>query len=155
QPNGQPAGDQVIAGDAYAAKGVTMASDVQFAPADCRNATGVALRNYSAVGAFLTSASPARADACNQLPVKLTLNAPAKSVKLMFVPNGTLYVMRVQLADGTQWDVKQTAPAGQQATMPYDAPANAPILWVEFGHGSTNPADKNPTIVKQLAYVPG
>ncbi len=154
QPNGQPAGDQVISGSAYAAMGVTLVSSVQFAPPECRSATGLALRTVTGVGSFLTSASPANAAACNTLPVKFTLAAPAKSVKLMYVPNGTLYTMRVQLADGTLWDVRATAPTGQLATMPYDAPPNAPILSVQFGHGSTDPNDKNPTIITQFSYIP-
>jgi hypothetical protein len=113
----------------------------------------VALRTVPTVGSFLTSASLANAAACNTLPVRFTLAAPAKTVRLIYVPNGTLYRMRVQLADGNLFDVKATAVAGALATMPYEAPPGNPVVWIEFAHGSTDPNDKNPTVIKQLSYV--
>ena len=50
------------------------------------------------------------------------------------------------------------APAGDLASFSYDVAANAtthsPVVWVEFGHSSHDPNDKNWTIVKQLSYIP-
>jgi hypothetical protein len=153
-PDGQPAGDRIIPGDLYAASGVKLSSNVELAPAGCKTATAVALRTVTGVGAFLTSSSPANAGACNTLPVKMVFSAPARSVRLVYVPNGTAYRLRVQLADGTLLDVTATAPAGTPATMPYDAPSNNPVTAVQFGHASLDPADKNPTVIKQVAFTP-
>jgi hypothetical protein len=153
-PDGQPAGDRIIQGDLYAASGVKLSTNVELAPPPCRTATGLALRTKAGVGSFLTSASPADAAACNTLPVKITFTAPAQSVRLVYVPNGTAYKMRVQLADGHLLDVVATAPAGALATLPYDAQAGARIVSVQFGHAGTDPADKNPTAVKQVAFTP-
>src|SRR5207302_9190111 len=88
-PDGQPAGDRIIPGDLYAASGVKLSSNVELAPPGCKTATAVALRTVTGVGAFLTSSSPANAAACNTLPVKMAFTAPAKSVRLVYVPNGT------------------------------------------------------------------
>ena len=153
-PDGQPAGDRIIAGDLYAASGVKLSSNVELAPPGCKTATAVALRTVTGVGAFLTSSSPANAGACNTLPVKMAYAAPAKSIRLVYVPNGTPYRLRVQLADGTLLDVTATAPAGTPATMPYDAPPNNPVTAVQFGHASLDPADKNPTVIRQVAFTP-
>jgi hypothetical protein len=153
-PDGQPAGDRIIPGDLYAPNGVKLSSNVELAPAGCKSATAVALRTVTGVGAFLTSSSPANAAACNTLPVKMTFAAPAKSVRLVYVPNGTAYRMRVQLADGTLQDVTATAGPGALTTMPFDAPANNPVTVIQFGHAGLDPADKNPTIIKQVAFTP-
>jgi hypothetical protein len=153
-PDGQPAGDRIIPSDLYAAAGVKLSSNVELAPAGCKNATAVALRTVTGVGAFLTSSSPANAAACNTLPVKMAFAAQAKSVRLVYVPNGTAYRMRVQLADGTLQDVTATAPAGSLTTMPFDAPPNNPVIALQFGHASLDPADKNPTVIKQVAFTP-
>jgi len=153
-PDGQPAGDRIIPGDLYVATGVKLSSNVELAPAGCKNATAVALRTVTGVGAFLTSSSPANAAACNTLPVKMAFTTPAKSVRLVYVPNGTPYRMRVQLADGTLQDVTATAPPGALTTMPFDAPANNPVTAIQFGHAALDPADKNPTVIKQVAFLP-
>jgi hypothetical protein len=153
-PNGQPATDQIISGDLYAAQGVKLSSTVDLAPPVCRTATAVALRTVTGVGAFLTSSSPANAGACNTLPVKMTLATPAKSVRLVFVPNGTPYRMRVELADGTLEDVTETAQAGNLATMPYDIRTASPVVSIAFGHASNDPNDKNPTAIKRVAFTP-
>jgi hypothetical protein len=153
-PDGQPAGDRIIPGDLYAASGVKLSSNVELAPPACKNATAVALRTVDGVGAFLTSSTPANAGACNTLPVKMVFAAPAKSVRLVYVPNGTPYTMRVELADGTLLDVTNTAPAGALVTMPYDAPPKNPVTSVQFGHSGLQPTDKNPTVIKRVAFTP-
>jgi hypothetical protein len=153
-PDGQPAGDRIIPGDLYAANGVKLSSNVELAPPGCKNATAVALRTVAGVGAFLTSSSPANAAFCNTLPVKFTLSGPARSVRLVYVPNGTAYRMRVELLDGSLIDVTNTVPAGALATMPFDAPPNNPVVGLQFSHASLDPADKNPTVIKRVAFTP-
>src|SRR5947207_2700869 len=117
------------------------------------NPTGAG--QVAATGVAVVPANPAASVAASASAAKAGANPAAsggggKASPSPAAPGGG---GRATIVDFTQQPNGQ--PAGQQATMPYDAPANAPILWVEFGHGSTNPADKNPTIVKQLAYVPG
>ncbi len=125
-PDGQPAGNRFIPGDFYAASGVKLSS--------VSSTTNVA--------------------GCNILPVKMVFAAPATSVRLVYVPNGTPYKMRVELADGSLLDVTATAPAGALATMPYDAPPKSPVVSVAFGHAGTDPNDKNPTAIKRVAFTP-
>ncbi len=153
-PDGQPAGNRFIPGDFYAASGVKLSSVVELAPAACKDATAVALRTVPGVGAFLTSSSTTNVAGCNILPVKMVFAAPATSVRLVYVPNGTPYKMRVELADGSLLDVTATAPAGALATMPYDAPPKSPVVSVAFGHAGTDPNDKNPTAIKRVAFTP-
>jgi hypothetical protein len=155
RPGGLPAGDGIISGDLYAAAGVTLSSITEKAPPVCTDATAVALRTVGGIGSFLTSARPAGADLCNTLPVRLTLGAPARGVRLVFGGNGATYQMTVELTDGNQIPVTGASQKGGLATIAYDAPdGGVSVAAVIFGHADPNPVAKDPTIIKRLTYAP-
>ncbi len=153
--NGEPAGDRIIEGDEYAKSGVTLTSDTQVAPAECKDATAVALRTNQTLGSFLTSARPAGAYLCNTQPIRVTFTKPAKAVQLTYSGLGAQYRATLQLSDGT---LQQIAGTSKQDTTPqtltYTAKGDVTILGLVFGHTSPDPKAKDPTIIKRLVFTP-
>jgi P pilus assembly chaperone PapD len=155
RPGGLPAGDGIISGDLYAAAGVTLSSITENAPPQCADATAVALRTVGGLGSFVTSARPAGADLCNTMPVRLTLGAPARAVRLAFGGDGAMYGMSAELTDGSLAPVTATSKKGAVTTIGYDAPSGGvSVVAVIFGHADPNPLSKDPTIIKRLTYAP-
>lgn len=153
-PSGQPDGDQIIPGTLYSASGITLSTVTQTAPPDCQDATALALRTAGQFGSFLTSARPAGVDLCNTMPVRVDFAKPVKSVRVNFLGLGANYVINVQLSDGSTDSRTAASVQGTITNVEYDAPATASITSISFGHASTDPTDKDPTIVKSLTYVP-
>jgi len=152
--DGQADGDQIITGDAYAAKtGVKLSVDTSNAPPACTDATALALRTRPAEGGFLTSARPAGVDLCNQLPVRMDFAAPAASVTVRAFGDGAAYALTVTLSDGSTDRRTVPMPAGAATPIAYQAPAGAGIVSVVYGHADPAQTAKDPTIIKSLSYV--
>ena len=152
--DGQADGDQVIAGDAYAAKtGVKLSVDTSNAPPACADATALALRTRPVEGGFLTSARPAGVDLCNQLPVRMDFAAPATSVTVRAFGDGAQFALTVTLSDGSTDKRAMPMPAGAATPINYQAPAGVGIVSATFGHADTAQTAKDPTIIKSLSYV--
>mgnify|MGYP001062828255 CR=1 FL=1 len=152
--DGKPDGDQIISGDAYAAKtGVKLSVATANAPPACADATALALRTRPALGGFLTSARPAGVDLGNVLPVRMDFAAPAQSVTVRAVGDGADYTVTVMLNDGSTEVRKAAVPGGAVTPIAYEAPAGKGIVAVVYGHADPAPTAKDPTILKSVSFV--
>lgn len=151
-PDGQPPKDRPIPGDLWAAQGVKLSVNLEHAPPDCADATGLALRKSSVYGAFLTSARPAGTDLCNTLPLRFTFAKPVKAFHLTYVGRGGAYNLVITDTNGTvQPQPAATPPAQTEATLDYTGP---PVTVVQFGHTSADPNSTDPTIVRRVVFEP-
>lgn len=152
-PDGQPDGDQIIAGTAY--PGMKLSTVTDGAPQDCSDATGLALRTYGTYGGFLTTAKPYDAVACNTLPVRVDFAKPVRLVNLQIIGDGNGYTMTVQLNDGNSEKKNVTTQTGVVVTpIQYEPPAGTEVLSIIYGHANQDPTAKDPTIVKSVGYTP-
>lgn len=151
--DGQPDGNQIIAGTAY--PGVKLSTVTDGAPPDCTDASGLALRTFGTYGGFLTTAKPYDAVACNTLPVRVDFAKPARLVNLRVIGDGTDYTMTAQLNDGNT-EVRKVSTQAGAVVMPieYEPPAGTAVLSITYGHANPDPTAKDPTIVKSLGYTP-
>jgi hypothetical protein len=162
-PDGQPAGNRLMSGDQFTDKGVTVAADTQLAPDACKAANGLALRTIANFGSFLTSADPATAERCNTNPIRFTFSQPVGAVRVNFtgahiqnraaVADPKLgYTLTVQLSDGT---VQAATGTVQTGFITVAAPAGgATIQSVVFSHTNPDPAAKDLTMIKSIAFAP-
>lgn len=162
-PDGQPAGNRLIDGTQFADKGVTIAADTQLAPDACKTANGLALRTIANFGSFLTSADPATAERCNTNPIRFTFSQPVGVIRVNFtgahiqnraaVADPKLgYTLTVQLSDGSVQAANGTVQAGFIA---FAAPAGgATVQSVVFSHSNPDPAAKDLTMIKSIAFSP-
>lgn len=162
RPDGKASTPGVIDGDLYqASTGVTLSTVVAGAPAGCADANALVLLPWSG-GATLSSARPT-GTGCNVLPVRMVLQAPAASVRLVFVawtvqPTPTpaaqknTYVMKVDLADGSTKEVKATVADTTPGTLNFDAAPGAAVVSLVFAHpgaGGVVPG----TLIRKVTFV--
>ncbi|WP_166659151.1 hypothetical protein [Labedaea rhizosphaerae] len=162
-PDGQPVGNRLMSGDQFADKGVTIAADTQLAPDACKTANGLALRTITNFGSFLTSADPATAERCNTNPIRFTFSQPVGEVRVNFtgahiqdraaVADPKLgYTLTIQLSDGTVQAAQGTVQTG---FITFTAPAGgATVQSVVFSHSNPDPAAKDLTMIKSIAFSP-
>jgi hypothetical protein len=162
-PDGQPVSNRLMSGDQFADKGVTISADTQLAPDACKTANGLALRTIESFGSFLTSSDPATAERCNTNPIRFTFSQPVGAVRVNFtgahiqnraaVADPKLgYTLTVQLSDGTVQAATGTVKTG---FITYAAPAGgATIQSVVFSHTNPDPAAKDLTMIKSIAFAP-
>jgi hypothetical protein len=153
-PNNQPAGDRIIEPSLYAQQGVTLSTVVEKAPPDCKDASAVALRTTGVYGSFLTSARPAGASLCNNLPVRLEFATPMRQINLNVIATNGEYVLAVQLADGKVEELRQTPTPNAVTQIPYEAPAASPIKSITFGPADPTQKTKSFTVIKSVALIP-
>ncbi|MEU0885658.1 hypothetical protein ABZ345_44345 [Lentzea sp. NPDC005914] len=153
-PDNKPAGDRIIEPDLYAAQGVTLSVVAEKAAPDCKDASAVALRTTGTYGSFLTSARPAGASLCNNLPVRLEFATPMRQINLGAIATNGEYVLTVRLVDGKLEEVRQTPAPNAVTQIPYEAPAASPIKSVTFGPADPTQKTKSFTVIKSIALLP-
>jgi hypothetical protein len=152
--DGQAPGDQIIPHNAYAAKGITLSALVDNAPADCADATAVALRTAGTLGSFLSSAKPADASACSNRPIRMDFAAPVRLVNLRVIGDGTDYTMTAVFSDGNTDIKKVTTQSGVIMPIQYEPPTGSAVTAIIYGHANPDPTAKDPTIIKSIAFTP-
>jgi len=156
QPDGSRIDNRIIAGDAYAKKGVTLSTVVDRAPQACAAASGLALVVVAGRGGFLTSALPGNAGKCNVVPIRLTLAAPAGTVSVTYFGTGKAVRMTVEFEDGTTKLVPGNAAAGVEDVLRFVAPTGQRVAAVVFGTANPDPetTDGETTQIRRLTFIP-
>jgi hypothetical protein len=155
-PDGSRIDNRIIPGNQYTAKGVTLSTLVDRAPASCAAATAVALISPVGKKPFLTSALPGTAGMCNMVPIRLTLAAPAGVVSVTYLGIGKPVQMIVEFEDGTTNTIPGNAAADAEDFLRFKATAGQRVVAVVFGTANPDPeaAKTDYTEIRRLTFIP-